>query len=205
MSTTIKDTQKMIEEVLDAYPEKSKKDRAKHLAANDPTGQCSTCQVKSNIKSRPGVMTVRGCAYAGAKGVVWGPVKDMVHISHGPVGCGQYSWSQRRNYYIGKTGVDSFVTMQFTSDFQERDIVFGGDKKLGKVMDEIDGLVKVVSDARTDRLLGMHILGAQASHLIAEGAVAMEFAASAEDVARSVHAHPSLSEVIKEAAWAAQE
>ncbi len=75
----------MIEEVLDAYPEKAKKDRAKHLAANDPTGKCSTCQVKSNIKSRPGVMTVRGCAYAGAKGVVWGPVKDQITISHGPV------------------------------------------------------------------------------------------------------------------------
>ncbi len=85
-------------------------------------------------------MTVRGCAYAGSKGVVWGPIKDMVHISHGPVGCGQYSWSQRRNYYIGSTGIDTFVTMQFTSDFQEKDIVFGGDKKLDKIIDEIDKL-----------------------------------------------------------------
>ena len=85
-------------------------------------------------------MTVRGCAYAGSKGVVWGPVKDMVHISHGPVGCGHYSWSQRRNYYIGNTGVDTFVTMQFTSDFQEKDIVFGGDKKLEKIIDEIGEL-----------------------------------------------------------------
>ena len=85
-------------------------------------------------------MTVRGCAYAGSKGVVWGPIKDMVHISHGPVGCGHYSWSQRRNYYIGSTGIDTFVTMQFTSDFQERDIVFGGDKKLEKVIDEINTL-----------------------------------------------------------------
>src|SRR3990172_3690432 len=74
VSGKIRDTQKMIEEVLDAYPEKSKKDRAKHLAANDPSGQCITCQVKSNVKSRPGVMTVRGCAYAGAKGVGWGAV-----------------------------------------------------------------------------------------------------------------------------------
>jgi dihydrolipoamide dehydrogenase len=72
-------------------------------------------------------------------------------------------------------------------------------------MDAIDGLVKILSDARSDRLLGMHILGPQASHLIAEGAVAMEFAASAEDLARSVHAHPTLSEVIKEAAWAVEE
>src|SRR5260370_35161665 len=64
----------------------------------------------------------------------------MIHISHGPVGCGQYSWAARRNYYIGTTGIDTFVTMQFTSHFQEKDIVFGGDKKLAKIMDEIQGL-----------------------------------------------------------------
>jgi nitrogenase molybdenum-iron protein alpha chain len=64
----------------------------------------------------------------------------MVHISHGPVGCGQYSWAARRNYYVGTTGVDSFVTMQFTSDFQEKDIVFGGDKKLSKIIDEVQEL-----------------------------------------------------------------
>ena len=143
------DYEALIEEVLEAYPAKAKKRRAKHLKvaeatdeAPDPTtGIASKCDTqKSNIKSIPGVMTVRGCAYAGSKGVVWGPVKDMVHISHGPVGCGQYSWSQRRNYYIGKTGVDSFVTMQFTTDFQEKDIVFGGDKKLAKTIDEIEEL-----------------------------------------------------------------
>ncbi len=140
----------LIEEVLAAYPEKSRKRRQKHLGVAEADTQvneageteiASKCDtVKSNIKSVPGVMTIRGCAYAGSKGVVWGPVKDMVHISHGPVGCGQYSWSQRRNYYIGKTGVDSFVTMQFTTDFQEKDIVFGGDKKLEKTIDEIETL-----------------------------------------------------------------
>lgn len=52
----------------------------------------------------------------------------MAHISHGPVGCGQYSRAGRRNYYTGVSGVDSFGTLNFTSDFQERDIVFGGDK-----------------------------------------------------------------------------
>ncbi len=140
--------QKLIAEVLAAYPDKSRKRRQKHLsvakALDTPEAQAegllTECDVKSNIKSIPGVMTVRGCAYAGSKGVVWGPVKDMVHISHGPVGCGQYSWSQRRNYYIGKTGVDTFVTMQFTTDFQEKDIVFGGDMKLEKTIDEIGEL-----------------------------------------------------------------
>lgn len=135
---------RLIEDVLARYPEKSAKRRRKHLAvaapgeeAADTDQPVTECDVKSNIKSIPGVMTIRGCAYAGSKGVVWGPVKDMVHISHGPVGCGHYSWSQRRNYYTGTTGVDSFVTMQFTSDFQEKDIVFGGDKKLEKLIDEI--------------------------------------------------------------------
>ncbi|WP_413206337.1 nitrogenase molybdenum-iron protein alpha chain [Rhodospirillum sp. A1_3_36] len=132
---------KAIEEVLEVYPDKAKKKRAKHLGTIESDGEgASSCGVKSNVKSVPGAMTVRGCAYAGSKGVVWGPIKDMIHISHGPVGCGQYSWSQRRNYYIGNTGVDTFVTMQFTSDFQERDIVFGGDKKLEKIMDEIKEL-----------------------------------------------------------------
>jgi nitrogenase molybdenum-iron protein alpha chain len=130
--------EKLIEEVLESYPEKTAKKRAKHLAVT--RDGASDCGVKSNIKSIPGVMSIRGCAYAGSKGVVWGPVKDMVHISHGPVGCGQYSWSQRRNYYVGTTGVDSFGTMQFTSDYQERDIVFGGDKKLKKMIDEIEVL-----------------------------------------------------------------
>ena len=66
MSTAINDTRKIIDEVLEAYPDKTKKAREKHLAPNDPNGACSTCKVKSNVKSRPGVMTVRGCAYAGA-------------------------------------------------------------------------------------------------------------------------------------------
>ncbi len=128
----------LIEEVLEAYPDKAKKKRARHLNVFEE-GK-SDCGVKSNVKSVPGSMTTRGCAYAGSKGVVWGPVKDMVHISHGPVGCGYYSWSGRRNYYIGTTGVDSYGTMQFTSDFQERDIVFGGDKKLTKLIEEVEEL-----------------------------------------------------------------
>ena len=138
MTTTLEDRKDLIQEVLQVYPDKAKKDRAKHLNVYEE-GK-SDCGVTSNKKSQPGVMTTRGCAFAGAKGVVWGPVKDMIHLSHGPVGCGYYSWSGRRNYYVGTTGVDSFGTMQFTSDFQERDIVFGGDKKLDKIIDEIETL-----------------------------------------------------------------
>ena len=134
------EVESLIQEVLEVYPEKARKDRAKHLVPNDPTIEQSKKCLTSNKKSLPGLMSIRGCAYAGSKGVVWGPVKDMVHISHGPVGCGQYSRAGRRNYYIGTTGVNAFVTMNFTSDFQEKDIVFGGDKKLGTLIDEVQTL-----------------------------------------------------------------
>ena len=137
---TREETEALIQEVLEVYPEKAKKDREKHLAVNDQSIEQSKKCITSNRKSLPGVMTIRGCAYAGSKGVVWGPIKDMIHISHGPVGCGQYSRAGRRNYYVGTTGVNTFGTMNFTSDFQEKDIVFGGDKKLAKVMTEIEGL-----------------------------------------------------------------
>jgi len=139
-SLTKEETEALIQEVLEVYPEKAKKDRAKHLAVNDQSIEKSNKCITSNRKSLPGVMTIRGCAYAGSKGVVWGPIKDMIHISHGPVGCGQYSRAGRRNYYVGTTGVNAFGTMNFTSDFQEKDIVFGGDKKLAKLIDEIEVL-----------------------------------------------------------------
>jgi nitrogenase molybdenum-iron protein alpha chain len=139
MTTDVKTrNRELIQEVLSHYPEKAAKKRAKHLNVYEEGKP--DCGVKSNIKSLPGVMTVRGCAYAGAKGVVWGPIKDMVHISHGPVGCGQYSWGTRRNYAGGTPGVNNWVAMQITSDFSEKDIVFGGDKKLDKMIDEINAL-----------------------------------------------------------------
>jgi nitrogenase molybdenum-iron protein alpha chain len=137
---TREETEALIAEVLEVYPEKAKKDRSKHLAVNDQSVEQSKKCITSNRKSLPGVMTIRGCAYAGSKGVVWGPIKDMIHISHGPVGCGQYSRAGRRNYYVGITGVNTFGDMNFTSDFQEKDIVFGGDKKLAKLIDEIEML-----------------------------------------------------------------
>jgi dihydrolipoamide dehydrogenase len=71
-----------------------------------------------------------------------------------------------------------------------------------RAMEERDGQVKIIADAKTDRVLGVHILGPRASDLIAELALAIEFGASAEDVARTCHAHPTLPEAVKEAALA---
>ncbi|TWU24410.1 Dihydrolipoyl dehydrogenase [Novipirellula galeiformis] len=67
---------------------------------------------------------------------------------------------------------------------------------------ESDGRVKILADAKTDRVLGVHIIGARAGDLIAEAATAMEFGASSEDIARTCHAHPTLSEAVHEAALA---
>ena len=72
-----------------------------------------------------------------------------------------------------------------------------------RAMGDTDGFVKVLADKATDRLLGAHIIGPDAGTLIAELTTAIEFGASAEDVARICHAHPTLSEAVKEAALAA--
>jgi len=71
-----------------------------------------------------------------------------------------------------------------------------------RAMGETEGFVKILADAATDRILGAHIIGPDAGTLIAELALAIEFSASAEDVARTSHAHPSLNEAVKEAALA---
>jgi dihydrolipoamide dehydrogenase len=72
-----------------------------------------------------------------------------------------------------------------------------------RAMNSTDGFVKILADKHSDKILGAHIIGPDAGTLIAELATAMEFGASAEDVARICHAHPTLSEAVKEAALAA--
>jgi dihydrolipoamide dehydrogenase len=95
----------------------------------------------------------------------------------------------------------------------EEEAVARGPIKIGKFpftangrargMDDVEGFVKVIGDAKTDRLLGVHVLGADASTMIAEAAMAIEFAASVEDIGRAFHAHPTLPEAMREAALAA--
>jgi len=71
-----------------------------------------------------------------------------------------------------------------------------------RAMNATDGFVKIIADAATDRVLGVHIIGPDAGHLIAEAVLGMEFGAAAEDIARTCHAHPTLAETVKEAALA---
>lgn len=71
-----------------------------------------------------------------------------------------------------------------------------------RAMQDADGMVKILADAATDRILGIHIVGPNAGEMIAEGVLGMEYGASSEDIARTCHAHPTLSEAFKEAAMA---
>jgi dihydrolipoamide dehydrogenase len=73
-----------------------------------------------------------------------------------------------------------------------------------RALGDTTGFVKILADAATDRILGVHVIGPCASELIAEGVVAMEFGAASEDLARICHAHPSLSEATREAALAVE-
>ncbi|WP_214020658.1 nitrogenase molybdenum-iron protein alpha chain [Methanoculleus sp.] len=128
-----------VDELLAPMPDKVKKNRRKHIVKKDlSAGSCQ--QIEANTRTVPGIITQRGCCYAGCKGVVVGPIKDMLTITHGPIGCAYYSWGTRRN----KARVDDrtppeeiYTTMCFSTDMQESDIVFGGEKKLAKMIDEV--------------------------------------------------------------------
>jgi dihydrolipoamide dehydrogenase len=84
-------------------------------------------------------------------------------------------------------------------DYRKGEFPFRANAR-AKALGQVEGKVKILADASTDRVLGVHILGPRAGDLVAEAALAMEFGASSEDIARSSHAHPTLAEAVKEAA-----
>jgi dihydrolipoamide dehydrogenase len=86
-------------------------------------------------------------------------------------------------------------------DYRKGEFPFRANAR-AKTLAQVEGKVKVLADARTDRVLGVHILGPRAGDMIAEAAVAIEFGASSEDIARASHAHPTLAEALKESALA---
>lgn len=127
--------EKDLEKILNRYPAKVKRSRKKHILIRDSSmGQQ---EIEANTRTIPGIMTNRGCAFAGCKGVVLGPLKDMVHIVHGPVGCAYYSWLTRRNKAVSEDPEKNFLTYCVSTDLQESDIVFGGEKKLARMIDEV--------------------------------------------------------------------
>src|SRR5208337_290832 len=88
-------------------------------------------------RTSPGIITQRGCTYAGCKGVVIGPSRDILSITHGPIGCGFYSWLTRRNQTRPPLPTDdNFITYCLSTDMTEEQIVFGGEKKLKAAIKE---------------------------------------------------------------------
>ena len=124
-------------EVLSKYPTKVARKRAKQITINDPDAE-KPQEMGSNVRTIPGIITQRGCSYAGCKGVVLGPTRDIINITHGPIGCGFYSWLTRRNQTDPSTTEDghNFMNYCFSTDMQDEEIIFGGEKKLKQAIQE---------------------------------------------------------------------
>lgn len=129
-----KDAKKVIEQVLEQYPAKTFKNRKTHIVVK--TKEDPNPVIQANVRTVPGIITSRGCCFAGCKGVVMGPIKDMVHITHGPIGCAYYTWGTRRNKARTSEGGQNYIEYAFSTDMQESDIVFGGTKKLAEAIKE---------------------------------------------------------------------
>ncbi len=125
------------EEILRKYPAKVARRRAKQIVLNKLGEDETVPEILSNTRTIPGILTMRGCAYAGCKGVVLGPTRDILQITHGPIGCGFYSWLTRRNQTRPRTEAGTnFMPYALSTDMQEEEIIFGGEKKLKKAIAE---------------------------------------------------------------------
>ncbi|MDR0623660.1 MAG: nitrogenase component I subunit alpha [Treponema sp.] len=123
-------------EMLEAYPPKIAKKRGRQIIVNKIDNDRAP-EIMANTRTIPGIITMRGCAYAGCKGVVLGPTRDILQITHGPIGCGFYSWLTRRNQTRPETPEDvNYMTYAMSTDLQEDEIIFGGEKKLKAAIDE---------------------------------------------------------------------
>ena len=124
------------EEMLKKYPPKVARKRAKQILINEAL-ENETPEITANVRTIPGIITMRGCTYAGCKGVIMGPTRDIVNITHGPIGCGFYSWLTRRNQTDASAdGAENYMTYCFSTDMQDKDIIFGGEKKLELAIQE---------------------------------------------------------------------
>jgi len=129
-------------EILKKYPPKVARKRAKQLTP--VTGEDKDdLKIAANVRTVPGIITQRGCCYAGCKGVIMGPTRDIINLTHGPIGCGFYSWLTRRNQTRPPTEEsDNYMPYCFSTDMQDEDIVFGGEKKLKAALQEAYDIFK---------------------------------------------------------------
>jgi nitrogenase molybdenum-iron protein alpha chain len=124
--------------LLAKYPPKVARKRAKQIVVNKVDADGKVPVISSNVRTVPGLIGQRGCCYAGCKGVVLGPTRDIINITHGPIGCGFYSWLTRRNQTDPDSSADghNFMTYCFSTDMQDEEIIFGGEKKLKQAIQE---------------------------------------------------------------------
>jgi len=130
---TVPDPAAVKAEMLKIYPAKTAKKRGKQIILNDPE---TPPEIGANSRTIPGIITQRGCTYAGCRGVVMGPIYDLLQITHGPVGCGFYAWLSRRNLVRPAKGQTNYLQYCMNTDMQEDQIIFGGEKKLKQAIKE---------------------------------------------------------------------
>jgi nitrogenase molybdenum-iron protein alpha chain len=124
------------EKLLEKYPPKVARKRAKQIMINEAM-ENTTPEIVANVRTIPGIITMRGCTYAGCKGVIMGPTSDIVNLVHGPIGCSFYAWLTRRNQTDAKNDTDSnYISYCMSTDMQDSDIIFGGEKKLEAAIQE---------------------------------------------------------------------
>ncbi|HBE94169.1 MAG TPA: nitrogenase molybdenum-iron protein alpha chain [Desulfovibrio sp.] len=123
------------EEILKKYPPKVARKRAQQILINEAL-QNDTPEIQANVRTIPGIITMRGCTYAGCKGVIMGPTRDIVNLVHGPIGCSFYAWLTRRNQTDAGEDGENYMPYAFSTDMQDSDIIFGGEKKLKAAIQE---------------------------------------------------------------------
>jgi len=125
------------DEVLEKYSPKLAKKRKRQILVNEVGAGDEVPEILANSRTAPGILTMRGCSYAGCKGVVLGPTRDILQITHGPIGCGFYSWLTRRNQTKPESlEHENYMPYAMSTDLQEDEIIFGGEKKLKAAIDE---------------------------------------------------------------------
>jgi nitrogenase molybdenum-iron protein alpha chain len=137
---TFAHSKQVVEGMLQDFPQKASNVRSKHVVVKD---SCEVDQkIEANSRTVPGILSNRGCAYAGSKGVVFGPIKDILCITHGPIGCAYFTWGSRRNLMKAEEGKDCFAGYCLSTDVKETDIVFGAEKKLASAIREAYSIFK---------------------------------------------------------------
>jgi nitrogenase molybdenum-iron protein alpha chain len=138
------DPHKVKNEIIWKYPPKVARKRSEHIVINKKVDDENYAEIQANVRTVPGIISQRGCCYAGCKGVVMGPTRDIINLTHGPIGCGFYSWLTRRNQTDPRTTPDehNFMTYCFSTDMEDKEIIFGGEKKLKAAIQEAYDIFK---------------------------------------------------------------